>query len=201
MARKQAADLEGVRSDIKKRYKQAGTKSRREIVSFESLSDQEKWLAKERMALLKAAGFSYTYIAEACDMTRGTVKKLFQEDPEIAKRVAEFQQDFIDGAVKLVKTYTIEIFEMLMEIARDKQIDPKTRITAMTEMLDRAGLAKVNKSQSEVTKKNQVDITDKTGILAAMESASPEAQQAMAEKLEQALAIASEHTDKDVTHA
>jgi hypothetical protein len=34
-----------------------------------------------------------------------------------------------------------------------------------------------------------------------MEGAPPEVQQEMARKLDEAMALASEHTDKDVTHA
>jgi hypothetical protein len=198
MARKKAESIEDIRQDVKKRYRQ-GTKKHRELVNWNSLTEAEKWLMQERACLLKAAGFSYTYIAEAVASTRGVVKGWF-EQPAMQTRVAEFQKDFIDGAVKLVKTYAIEIFEMLMDIARDGTIDPKVRIQAMTELLDRMGLAKVNKSESAVTKKSEVDITDKTGLMAAMTDAPPEVQQEMAAKLEEAFALAAEHTDRDVTH-
>jgi len=187
---------------MRKRYMR-GSRANRELVSFESMTEGERWIAKERAALLKAAGFSYTYIGEAVGFSRATIKSWFTEDPELVARVVEFQQDFIDGAVKLVKTYAIELFEMLVEIARDERNDPRVRIQAITECLDRMGIAKVNKSESAVTKtsKNTLDIVDKTGLLAAMKDAPPEVQQELAQKLEDAMGLVAEHSDRDVTHA
>lgn len=203
MGRKKAENLEDVRNDIKARYKEGARGSRRkERVGFDSLSPEEQAAKKEAACFLKAADYSHTYIGEALGTTRGTVKGWF-EDEAMRARVAEIQKDYIEGAVKLLKTYAIELIEMLVEIARDGTVDAKTRISAITEALDRMGMSKVNKSQSQVvqTNKNEVDITDKNGLIAAMQDASPEAQQDMARHLEAALAVAAEHTDKDVTHA
>lgn len=197
MARKKAENLEQQRHDIKKRYKH-GARSRREVVNFDSLSDVEKAAKKEAACFLKAADYSYTYIADALGTTRGTVKSWF-EDEAMRAHVYEIQQDYIEGAVKLLKTYAIELIEMLVEIARS-DIDAKVRIQAITEALDRMGLSKVNKSASAVvnTNRSEVDITDKTGLLAAMSEAPPEIQQEMARKLEDALALASEHAGRDM---
>lgn len=195
MARKTAIEgtLEQQRAQIKRRYKH-GAKSRREMVPFESLSDVEQAVKKTKACFFKAADYSYTYIADALGTTRGTVKGWFENDPTMAQAVADIQLDFIEGAVKLLKTYAIELVEMLVEIARS-DIDPKVRIQAITEALDRIGMAKVNKSESAVTKtqKTELDLVDKTGLMAAMKEASPEAQQQMAKHLDDAMALASEH--------
>lgn len=201
MPRKKAETLEQQRVQIRKKYRDGARGSRaREIISFDSLSDEEKGAKKEAACFLKAADYSHTYIGEALGTTRGVVKKWFEE-PSMRARVLAIQADYIDGAVKLLKTYAIELVEMLVEIARDGLIDPKVRIQAITEALDRMGMSKVNKSESAVSKKTEVDIVDRTGLLSAMQTADPEVQQEMARKLDEAFALAAEHTDKDVTHA
>lgn len=197
--------LDEQRTDIKKRYKRGGKQTKRELVSFESLSDVEKAVKQEAACFLKAADFSHTYIAEALGTTRGTVKGWFEGEPgeRMREHVAEIQQDYIDGAVKLLKTYAIELIEMLVDIARDLDVDAKTRIQAITEALDRAGMSKVNKSQSAVTstERKEVDITDRTGLVDALKDAPPEVQQEVARRIDEAMSLVSEHTDKDVTHA
>lgn len=204
LPRKSAESLADQRNDIKKRYK-GGKHTRRELVSFDSLSEVEQAVKKEAACFLKAADYSHTYIAEALGTTRGVVKEWFAgESGEVMRaRVQEIQQDYIDGAVKLLKTYAIELIEMLVEIARDERVDAKTRIQAITEALDRAGMSKVNKSQSAatITEKHVVDITDKTGLVEALRDAPPEVQQEVARRMEETMALVSEHTAKDVTHA
>lgn len=200
MPRKTAGSLDEVRAGVRKTYMR-GTRSRKELINFNNLTSSERWIKEEQACLLKAAGFSYTYIGEAIGQSRGTVKSWFA-DAEMQARTQAFQKDFIDGAVKLVRTYAIELFEMLVEIARDGQIDPRVRIQAITECLDRMGLAKVNKSESAATKtiKSTVDIVDKTGLLTAMKEAPPEVQQEMAQKLDDIMGLVAEHSDRDVTN-
>lgn len=197
MARKTASSLDKQRQDVKKRYKH-GTRAQKRIVGEDALSAVELATKKEAACFLKAADYPYNYIGEALHMTRGTVRRWFEDDA-MRERVAEIQQDFVDGGVKLLKTYAIELIEMLVEIARS-DIDPKVRITAITEALDRMGLAKVNKSESAVSKteKREVDLVDKTGLVEAMREAPPEVQQVMAKKLEELQTLASEHTGRDM---
>lgn len=199
MPRKNAGTLEEQRNKIKKSYKH-GSRSRRELVDFESLDDVTKAAKLEAAAFFKASDFSYSYIAEALGTTRGTVKGWFETNPQLVKRVAEIRQDFLKGALALLKTYAIELVEMLVEIARS-DIDPNVRLKAITEALDRLGLSKVNKSESVAanTLTTQVDIVDQSGLLEALKDADPEIQTKVAEKMEQMLAIAAEHTDMDVT--
>jgi hypothetical protein len=196
VARKTASSLEGQRREIKKRYKTHGARADKRIVGEDALSVVELATKKEAACFLKAADYPYNYIGEALHVTRGTVRRWFEDDA-MRVRVAEIQQNFVDGAVKLLKTYALELVEMLVEIARS-DVDPKVRIQAITEALDRMGLAKVNKSESAVTNKNEVEFTDKTGFLEQMREAPPEAQQAMASKLEELHALASEHTGRNV---
>lgn len=198
MARKTSGTLEQQRAKIKKDYKR-GKRTEKRIENVASLTEIELATKKEAACFLKAADYSFTYIAEALNLTRGIVGKWFEE-PAMRQRVDDIQSDFLDGAVKLLRTYAIELIEMLVEIARTTS-DDKIAIQAITECLDRMGISKVNKSESvaSVTKKSEVDITDKTGLLSAMKEAPPEVQQQMAMKLDEAMALAAEHTDRDVT--
>lgn len=196
--RKSADSLEEQRAEIRKVYRH-GAKSRRERINFDTLPEIEQAVKKESACYLKAADYSYTYIAEALGTTRGTVKGWFEQEGMKA-RVIGIQADYIDGAVKLLKTYAIELIEMLVEIARS-DVDAKVRIQAITEALDRIGMSKVNKSDSRVVKTTELELTDRSGLMAAMKDAPPEVQQEMARRLDDAFALAAEHTTQDVTHA
>jgi hypothetical protein len=200
MPRKTGATLEEQRANIRKRYKH-GTRARKRLVNVESLTDVERAAKKEAACYLKAADYSFSYIADALGLSSSGVRKWF-EDEGMRVKVAQIQADYVDGAVKLLKTYAIELIEMLVEIARS-DVDAKTRITAITEALDRMGMSKVNKSQSAVvsTERTEVDLTDKTGLLEAMRDAPPEIQQEMARKMDEMMALAGEHTDRSVAHA
>lgn len=203
MSRKTGESLEEARRDIKRRYKrQHGTRAAHRIVNVNSMTETERAVKKEGACFLKAADFSYKYIARALGISPSAVRKWFDEDEQMRLRVVAIQKDYVDGGILLLKTYAIELVEMLVEIARS-DIDPKTRIQAITEALDRMGMSKVNKSDSKVTKTehHEVDLTDKSGLVEAMKDAPPEVQQKMAQKLEELTALASEHTDRSVTHA
>ncbi len=199
--RKTQGTLEQQRNRIKSEYKR-GRKRERRITSPESLSEVELAVKKEAACFLKAADYSYTYIGEALNLTHSIVKRWFEE-PAMRKRVGDIQQDYLDGAIKLLKTYAVELVEMLVEIARTTH-DDKIAIQAITECLDRMGISKVNKSESAASilneSKQTFEITDKTGLLESMKTAPPEVQQKMAEHLEQAMSLAAEHGMKDVTH-
>ena len=113
--------------------------------------------------------------------------------------VLKINEDMVGGSMKLLKTYAVELIEMLMEIARTS--DDKTALTAITEGLDRMGLTKVNKSEgrSVIETKTDIEITDPHGLIDKLKDAPPEAQQAAAEHMEALMAITSEHTDANVT--
>jgi hypothetical protein len=195
--RKTGVTLDEQRNAIKSRYKR-GKKTAQRIVGEDALSVVELATKKEAACFLKSADYSYIYIAEALNVTRSMVKMWF-EDEAMRQRVAEIQTDFLDGAVKLLRTYAIELIEMLVEIARYTE-DDKVAIQAITEALDRMGLSKVNKSESAATNvlKSEFDITDKTGLSAAMKDAPPEVQQEMARKMEEMMVLASEHTGRNM---
>jgi len=197
MPRKKAETLEQQRQDLKKTYRR-GRRQEKRVSSLTDLSEIEIATKKEAACFLKAADYSYTYIGDSLGTTKSIIKNWFAE-PAMVARVAEIQTDFIDGAINLVKTYAIELVEMLVEIARTTT-DEKVAIQAITEVLDRIGLAKVNKSESAATikTKTEVDITDTHGVLAAMKDASPERQQEVAQRMQEALDLAFDDSEREV---
>lgn len=193
MPRKEGS-VDEIRKKIKREYKR-GRKVERKITSEQALTAFERDVKREVACYLKAQDFSYNYIGDTLGLSREVVKKWFQED-EMKAKVAKIQADFLDGAVKLMKSYAIEIVEIFMEIVRQSNND-ETAIKAGVELLDRMGLSKVNKSESiaAITRKDEIDITDTTGLLERAKSAPPETQAAMARKMEELVAIAQEHAE------
>lgn len=197
---RRAQTVEQERRDIKRRYRR-GRKTETVIRGESALTDVEREIKREIACYLKAQDFSYTYIADALGLTKDVVKKWFQE-PEMQTRVREVFDDITAAGVKLLKSYAIEFIEMLAELARTAE--DKIALTAIIEGLDRMGIAKVNKSESisaqTIREEREVDITDKSGLVESLKEADPTIQVAAAEKLEELLALAAEHTDRAVTH-
>jgi hypothetical protein len=200
--RKQPSSLQEARTDIKRRYKR-GRKTERKVTGENALTETERIVKRSMFCYLKAQDFSYAYIADCLGITRDICKKWAQED-EIRDEVDKITKDFVGGAIKYAKTYAIEMLDMLAEIARTTD-DDATAIKAITEFLDRIGLTKVNKSESvsaqTVRQEREIDITDKTGLLAALQGdVPPDVLHSVAADLDAAMSKVAEHTMKDVTH-
>lgn len=201
-AKHRPASATEARADIKRKYKR-GRKTEKVLTGESALDETQRIVKRELFCYLKAQDFSYNYISDSLGISKDTMKKWAQE-PEIRERVTEIATDFVEGAIKYARTYAIEMLEMLAEIARTTH-DDKTAIMAITEFLDRIGLTKVNKSESKsaqtIREERSVDITDKTGFLDAIDQAPPHVQAQVAAKLEEAFSLASEHTERNMTHA
>ena len=199
MARKQMASLEEHRAEIKKKYRRGKKSNGTTARAIDSLGEIELAVVRESACIYKAAGFSHSYIADALDLTVNQVRTMFAEE-SMATATQKHAQNFVDGAVKLLKTYAIELIEMLVHIARTAD-DEKVALSAITEALDRIGITKVNKSDSVVTNVSQVDFTDKTGLIERTRSAPPEIQQQLARHAEEMLALAQEHAEPEAVTA
>lgn len=186
MARKSAGTLEQQRNKIKRNYKR-GPRAEKLVRSDNTLTDMERVVAQEIAVYLKAQDFSWTYIGESLGISPNTVKSWFSREgderaEELRDKVLAVQQDFVNGAIKLMKTYIIELVEMLMSIAREAE-DPKIVLDIFREFSDRIGLVKVNKSEAAAVTRNvneehhSIDITDKTGLVEKLRDAPPEIQQ------------------------
>jgi hypothetical protein len=198
VARKTAGTLEEQRNRIKRKYKR-GARIEKIVRGNDALTDTERTVAQETACYLKAMDFSWTYIGESLGISPNTVKAWFNgEDDraaELRDKIEFIHHDFVDGGIKLMKTYFIELVEMLMTIARTTD-DEKLVLEIFREFADRIGASKVNKSQSAALVRHEghstIDITDKTGLIEKLRDAPPEIQQRAAEKMADLMALVSE---------
>jgi hypothetical protein len=195
--RKQAQTLDEARDKLRKQYR--GSRVTKTQIKIDEATEVELAVLKTKASFLKAAGYSHTYIADALGTTRSIVGHWF-EDPQLRAETMELTNDIVGGALKLLKTYGLELIEMEMEIAR--QSDDKTALSAIQDMLDRIGLTKINKSEgvTRVEQHETVSISDPAGLIEKLRDAPPEVQQQAAQHMESMMALMSEHTDADVTH-
>lgn len=182
---------EDMRRDIKRKYKR-GTRLEKTLRGEGVLTATEKIVKMELACYLKAQDYPWSYIAESLGVSKDTLKRWWADDDlGMQARVAEICEDIVNGAVKLLKSYAIEIIEELMVLFRttdDEALSAKIGF----ELLDRLGLAKVNKSESVVatTARDEVVLTDPHGLIEKMRDMKPEAASEMAAKLEEILALA-----------
>ena len=198
--RKTQGTLAEQRNKMKRNYRRGPRAEGVRVTDLSTLTEVELAVMKAKACFLKASGYSHTYIAQALHTTRSTVGHWFEE-PEMRAEVLAINQDIVGGSLKLLKTYAVELVEMLMEIARTS--DDKTALQAITEGLDRMGLTKVNKSEGRTVHetKTELEISDPHGLIDKLKDADPAAQQAAAEHMEALMAITAEHTSADVTDA
>lgn len=130
------------------------SRSRRKVQKItddSKMHESDLVYAKSYAVILRAARYSFAYISDNLGIANAVIKKWFDE-PDVKKQLAKIQKDMADGAVVLLQSYAVEGVEMLMEIAR-RTSDHKVAIQAITEVLDRGGVTKVNKSESTTTQK------------------------------------------------
>lgn len=197
MPRKKLDTVSAHRDEIKRKYKR-GPKAEKRVRGEASLTDIDKLVKQDIACYLKAMDFSYGYISESLGVSLDVVKKWFTNDElGMQDRVAEIRESYTAGAIKLMKTYAIELVEMVMEIARTTD-DEALVLKIAVEMWDRMGIAKVNKSESvsaqTIREEREIDITDKSGMVEALRTAPPEVQARAAEAMEELMSLATEHS-------
>lgn len=182
---------EDERRQIKKKYKR-GTRVEKVLRGNDALTTTERLVKIEIACYLKAQDYSWSYIGDSLGVSRDTLKRWWA-DPDLGMvaRVDEIHQDIVQGAIKLLKSYAIEIIEELMVLFRTTEDEPLAAKIGF-DLLDRLGLAKVNKSESVVasTNRDEVALTDPDGLLEKMRDMAPEKQAEIAAKLEEAFALA-----------
>jgi hypothetical protein len=200
--RKKAETLEQARNEIKREYKRGPRSEGRKVTNPDTWSEVERAVARESACFFKAAGFSHNYIGDALNLTRGQIGHWFEE-PAMQERYRAISADMKNGAIKLLKSYAIEIVESLMTIARTTD-DEKLAASVLQDLADRIGLTKVSRTESATTatQKSEVEITDPAGLVEKLKDAPPEVQQQAAQHMEGMMALMAEHIDTaDVTHA
>jgi len=163
----------------------------------------EREVAMELACHYKAASLTYKQIAERLQLTENIVKKWFQ-DQAMQEKSAKLVQDMIGNTIRFGQTQAFDMLEIIAEVARTSD-DDKTAVQAACEYLDRVGLTKINKSESKsaavVREEHEVTLTDKTGLLEALqESAPPEVVSRAAELVDELFSLGSEHIPGGVPH-
>jgi len=168
-----------IRPDVKRirrRYKKDLNKRKIFVVGEENH-------ARAMVVVLRLAGFSHSQIASVVGVSKGQVKKLLSE-PEVAQELVELQADLPRAALELLQSYTIEAVQALASVLRETK-DDKLIIQAAGEILDRAGIPKVSKSESKVgrTEEQIVKFSD-DGMVEKLRQLPPEKQEEAASMIE-----------------
>ena len=108
----------------------------------------EKERISQIVIVLKLARYSHTQIGQIVGLSRGQVKELL-EDPKVSEKLADLQRALPEAALDLLHGYTIEAVQTIAAIMRESE-DDKITLQAAAEILDRAGVAKVSRTDSKV---------------------------------------------------
>lgn len=167
------------------------------VIGTSDLGEVERKVKQDTACYLRAADFSYGYIADVLNVHVNTVKGWFADDElGLPARMVKIRDDIVGGAITHMKSYLLEIIEFQMQIARETS-DEKLASTIGFELMDRLGLAKVNKSESvsaaTVRQEQAVEITDSTGMLALAANAPPEIQAKLAQMSNDMVSMIAEH--------
>lgn len=159
-----------------------GGRKRRKVENESDLDAATLAWKKDYAVFLKASDHSYRYISDVLGVTTRMVRGWFEDEP-MKKKVLEVQADMIDGALKLLKRYSVEAVEILMDVARRARdtSDWSEAIRAVEAVLDRAGLAKVNKSESQVVRTDRHETDISATMFDKLESLPVETQSKLAE--------------------
>lgn len=158
----------------------AGRKQRK-LETIDDLGAAEIVWMKDRACFLKAMGLSYRKISDQIGVTTVVVRGWF-DDTELRDRVTTLQTDMVESAKKLAEQYSLEAMQILMSTARTAIARENfgDAIRASEGILDRVGLAKVNKSESKVTKETREEHDLSSGLFERLESLPIETQQELA---------------------
>lgn len=140
---------------------------------------------KKNMAIflkIGVPGISYKEIGARIDETKTTVKKWFLEDLYVREQYEVISKTLKDSAIDLMEFYAIEAVETLVLLMRFG--DEKIMLQSATEILDRIGVAKLSKSESEVRTKREHGWEDQDKLLNEIRDLPPEQQEAAIDALE-----------------
>lgn len=168
-----------------------------EIKSDGSLDEFERRLKQSQLVFFKAADFPHTYCADVLGVSVTTIKNwLDDEKLGLRDKIALTRQSMTASAVKMIDSMMIEIVVGLKDIF-DSTADEKLASDIGFELLAIMGVSKVNKSDSRsmhlLHQSSTVNVVDKTGLIEKAKNAPPEVQAAMAESVENLVAILQEH--------
>jgi len=143
----------------------------------------EKEHAREMAIVLKLAGYSHNQIGSVIGISRGQVKEMLSE-PDTAERLEKLRSSLPAAALDLLHGYTIEAVQAILDVLRTTE-DDALILKAAAEILDRAGIGKVSKSEQHRTDETKSTFTTDEKTLEALRQLPPEKQEEAAQMMEQ----------------
>ena len=162
---------------IKRQYKVALSKPKRYALG-------EKEHIADMVIVLKLAQYSNNQIGSVVNISRGQVAEILSQ-PETAERLLTLRSNLPAAALDLLHGYSIEAVQAIVDVMRSTE-DDGLILKAASEILDRAGIAKVSKSEGTVhqTRENKLTIGADQDMTDQLRSLSPELQEQAAAMME-----------------
>lgn len=162
----------------------------------------ELYLKKNTAVLLKIGvpGISYNDIADRLGETRATVKEWFKSDPEVKEFYEWATKNLKEGALELMKTYSLEAVETLVLLMRFGS--EKYMFEAAREILDRVGVPKVERRENQNENVSSHKWADRDSLVSEIRELPPELQEeavSALEKFEDLLSGQSENGKVDLS--
>lgn len=151
----------------------------RKITDESELTQAEISWMKDYASCLKAVGYSNRYIGNTINVRAGLVKDWLSQE-EQQQKIATVQADIVSGGAEHLRRHAVELAEMLLELAR-RTTDDAVKLRAIESGLDRVGLAKVNKSESIVTKTEREEHDLSSSLFEKLEGLPIDTQRKLAE--------------------
>jgi hypothetical protein len=154
----------------------------------------------DMVIVLKLGGYSNNQIGSSVGISRGQVKELLDE-PKTAERLTELRRNLPGAALDLLHGYSIEAVQAIADVMRGTE-DDGLILKAAAEILDRVGIGKVSKSQSEIhnTNENKLTVGAEEGLLESLRQLPPDQQEeaaVMIENLEQFITESVQSTEEE----
>jgi hypothetical protein len=137
----------------------------------------EENLKKNMAIFLKVGvpGISYKEISARIDETKTTVKKWFTEDPYVREQYELISKALKDSALELMELYAIEAVETLVLLMRFGS--EKIMMDSAVQILDRIGIAKLTKTEAEITNTKKHKWEDQSELLEQIRNLPPDRQE------------------------
>lgn len=173
---------------IRRKYKTRLTTRKRYVVGEEDA-------IATTVAVFKIAGYSNVQIAQIVGISRNQVAQQLEKE-QTQELLVLLRTNLTNAAIELLESYTVEAIQALADVLRTSE-DDNVRIKAASEILDRAGVPKVSRSERKVEEEHTTTFTD-DGIVESIRQLSPEAQEQAAQMIESLETFLEENSGAEV---
>src|SRR5262245_30512192 len=169
---------------LKRERQRVRRKYKKNVATKRAYALGEEDFKFDMVVLLTLAGYSKIQIAKIVGISRGQVLALTQR-PEIAERIEFLRASLPQAALELLHGYMIEAVQVIADVMRTTMHDD-IALKAAGEILDRGGVAKASRTESNVhtTSENRVTFSN-DAMVEALRQLPPEKQEEAAQMVEQ----------------